>query len=84
MTEDRDSEKPRNNAGQFVKTRSPDDVYDAMNPAEPYTTGELTDVLGWPQRSVYQALDDLANAGEIRKKKTGPRQAIWIRPEEQT
>lgn len=81
MPEGSESEKPRNNTGQFVKTRSPDDVYSAMDPVEPYTTGELADALGWPQRSMYQALDDLADAGEIRKKKTGPRQAIWIRLE---
>jgi DNA-binding IclR family transcriptional regulator len=74
--------RARNDAGQFVTTRSPSAVLDAMEPLEPYTTGELADVLDWPRRSVYEVLDDLAAEGTIRKKKPEERRAIWIRPEE--
>lgn len=78
MAEDR----TRNEAGQFVTTRSPEDVFAAMNPLEPYTTGELAEMLNWPRRTVYQALSELADAGRLRKKKPEPRRVIWIRPED--
>jgi DNA-binding MarR family transcriptional regulator len=70
----------RDDSGQFVVTRSPSDVLDAMESLEPYTTGELADVLGWPRRSVYQVLQELAEDNCIRKKKPEPRRAIWMRP----
>lgn len=72
----------RDESGQFVTTRSPTDVLDVMESLEPYTTGELADVLGWPRRSVYQALQELADEDRIRKKKPEPRRAIWMRPPE--
>lgn len=77
-----DHDRPRNDAGQYVATRRPEDVFNAMEPLEPYTTGELAESLGWPRRSVYKALTELAEDGTIRKKKPEPRRAIWIRPEE--
>lgn len=74
--------RSRNEAGQFTATRSPSAVLAAMEPLEPYTTGELAAALDWPRRSVYKVLSDLADDDEIRKKKPEPRRAIWIRPEE--
>lgn len=76
-----ENDRARNESGQFVRTRSPANVLEAMEPLEPYTTGELAATLEWPRRSVYKALDDLAAEGEIRKKKPEPRRVIWIRPE---
>jgi DNA-binding MarR family transcriptional regulator len=76
--------RPRNESGQYVATRSPDDVLDAMDVLEPYTTGELADILGWPRRTVYELLSTLEDRGDVRKKKPEPRRAIWIRPEEST
>ena len=74
--------RPRNDSGQYVTTRSPDDVLTIMEPLEPYTTGELADNLGWPRRTVYELLATLEERGDVRKKKPEPRRAIWIRPED--
>jgi DNA-binding MarR family transcriptional regulator len=74
--------RPRNESGQYVATRSPDDVLTVMEPLEPYTTGELADNLGWPRRTVYELLTTLEERDEVRKKKPEPRRAIWIRPED--
>ena len=74
--------RPRNDSGQYVTTRSSDDVLAAMEPLEPYTTGELADNLGWPRRTVYELLTTLEERGDVRKKKPEPRRAIWIRPED--
>jgi DNA-binding MarR family transcriptional regulator len=77
-----ESDRPRNESGQYVTTRSPDAVLDTMEPLEPYTTGELADNLGWPRRTVYELLSTLEERGDVRKKKPEPRRAIWIRPED--
>ena len=74
--------RPRNDSGQYITTRLPDDVLAAMEPLEPYTTGELADNLGWPRRTVYELLTTLEERGDVRKKKPEPRRAIWIRPED--
>ena len=74
--------RPRNGSGQYVTTRSPDDVFAVMEPLEPYTTGELADNLGWPRRTVYELLATLEERGDVRRKKPEPRRAIWIRPED--
>lgn len=73
----------RNERGQFESEHGVtlEGVFDAMEPLEPYTTGELADIVGAPRRTVYNYLDDLAEQGRIRKKKPNPRSAIWIRTE---
>jgi len=73
--------RPRNDSGQYVTTRSPDDVLAAMEPLEPYTTGELADDLGWPRRTAYELPTTLEERDDVRKK-SEPRRAIWIRPED--
>jgi predicted transcriptional regulator len=81
MYTDMSGEMARNESGQFVATRSPADVLGAMEPSEPYTARELAEKLGWPRRTAYKLLSDLANQGMIRRKKTGHRTVIWIQPE---
>lgn len=58
---------------------APADVFNAMEPIEPYTTAELAATVGAPRRTVLNYLDELAAQGRVRKKKPGQRQAIWIR-----
>lgn len=71
----------RNDNGRFESEHglTTDDVFERMDPLEPYTTGELAEVLDAPRRSVYNYLEQLAEEGRIRKKKPEPRRAIWIR-----
>ena len=78
MANDRD----RDEGGKFTKSRHPSDVLSAMDPIEPYTSGELADMMDWPRRTVYEALQTLSEDGKIRKKKPEPRRAIWIKTEE--
>ena len=74
--------RDRDEGGKFTKSRDPSDVFEAMDPLEPYTSGELADVMGWPRRTVYEALQTLSEDGLIRKKKPEPRRAIWIKSDE--
>jgi predicted transcriptional regulator len=71
----------RNEKGRFKAEHeiTPEDVLEIMTPLEPYTTRELADMLDVPRRTVYNYLNELTENGRIRKKKTEPRRAIWIR-----
>lgn len=71
----------RSKNGRFESEHGliPEDVLEAMEPLEPYTTGELADELDVPRRTVYNYLEELAEKNKIRKKKPEPRRAIWIR-----
>lgn len=74
-------EANRNEEGRFESEHgiAVEDVFNAMEPLEPYTTGELANMLGAPRRTVYNYLEELAEQGRIRKKKPEPKRAIWIR-----
>lgn len=74
-------EPDRDDGGRWVGEADPDEVFGRMQPLEPYTTGELADLLDIPRRTAYKYLEELANDGRIRKKKPEPRRAIWIRSE---
>jgi DNA-binding MarR family transcriptional regulator len=74
------AQQARDDDGQFACSRDPGELLNAMDPLEPYATGELADLLDWPRRTTYKILDDLADAGEIRKKKPERSRVIWIRP----
>ncbi|SIR88829.1 hypothetical protein SAMN05421858_4360 [Haladaptatus litoreus] len=67
--------------GKFVQERKPADVFEVMEPLEPYMTSEIADELGWFRRSTYNVLSRLHENGEIRKKKPEARRVIWIRTE---
>lgn len=73
--------RKRNNDGRFESAHgvTAEEVFGAMEEAEPYTTGELAEMVGAPRRTVYNYLEELAEQGQIRKKKPEPRRAIWIR-----
>lgn len=58
---------------------SPEDVYEEMEPFEPYTTGELAAVLDIPKRLARSLLDTLTAAGQIRSKEPEPERLIWVR-----
>lgn len=71
----------RDSKGQFEAEHGvgAEDVFDAMEHLEPYTTGELASELGIPRRTAYHYLENLYESGKIDKKKPEERRAIWIR-----
>ncbi|WP_201289554.1 FeoC-like transcriptional regulator [Halobaculum saliterrae] len=54
-------------------------VYETMDPLEPYTTGELASILDASKRVVRGLLDALAGEQRVRKKKPESERVIWIR-----
>lgn len=71
----------RDEQGQFESEHGVDaeDVYQAMDHLEPYTTGELAETLDIPRRTAYNYLESLHEEGRISKKKPEPRRVIWVR-----
>lgn len=56
-----------------------EDVYDGMEPFEPYTTGELTSLVDASKDVIRTLLEKLASEGKIRKKAPESAGLIWIR-----
>jgi len=71
----------RNEKGRFESGHdvSSEDVFEAMEIHNPYTTGELADELDIPRRTAYKYLEQLADEDRILKKKPEPRRVIWMR-----
>ena len=74
MTDHSESDSPPPNDGP-----SSEDVYNAMDPLEPYTTGELAEHLDTSKGVIWSRLKNLLTNNKVREKKTGPDLRIWIR-----
>lgn len=74
-------QRNRNDEGRYESEHevNRNDVFEAMEPLEPYSTRELADELEAPRRTIFKYLEELHELGKIRKKKPGPRSAVWIR-----
>jgi len=73
--------RDRDEEGKFSSDHnvSRNDIYQLMDPLEPYTSREIADEANIPRRTAYEFLNELSDAGKIRKKKPEPRRVIWIR-----
>lgn len=72
MTASRDSE---------IDGSEPDakQVFETLEPLEPYTTGEVASILDAPKQVVRKLLDRLAEERKVRKKEPESNRIIWIR-----
>lgn len=72
--------RERDENGRYTSRSQIDeaDILDAVSMHEPASTREIADKLDIPRRSALRYLDDLADAGEIRKKKLDPRRVVWM------
>lgn len=75
MPRDRDAKGRYTSESEIDET----DLLIAVESHEPASTREVADELGIPRRSALRYLDDLANNGNIRKKKLDPRRVVWMR-----
>ncbi len=59
-----DEDRERNARGQFTAEHdvTADDIYETMEPLEPYTSREIADKLDVPRRTAYEFLTDLPTA----------------------
>lgn len=78
-------DRERDEEGKFSSDHNValNDIYQLMDPLEPYTSREIADKAKIPRRTAYKFLSELAEDDKIRKKKPEPRRVIWIRPNEE-
>lgn len=71
----------RDDKGRFEASHelNAEDVFEAMEPLEPYTTSEIADALDAPKRTIFHYLDELSEEGKIQKKKPADTRVIWMR-----
>ena len=60
--------KARGKGGEFVQERKPADVFEIMEPLEPYMTSESVAEFEWSRRSAYEVVNGLVDDGGIHKK----------------
>lgn len=58
---------------------SPEELFDELEPFEPYTADELAETLDTKESIVKRVLNRLNRDAKVRKKKTKSGPAIWIR-----
>lgn len=71
-----------NDESDITDSTSAQELYEAMEPLEPYTTGELASLLDVPRQFARKLLEALTGDEQIRRKEpdTGSDSTIWIRP----
>ena len=76
-------ERERDEGGQYVETVTLESVLSVFEQAEApvVTASEVAEELECSRPSAYNKLNDLAERGELRKKKVGSRAVVWWRPE---
>jgi len=67
------------NNGRFDNNASPEDILEAMEPGEIYSTSTLAGKTDIAQRTTRKYLDNLAEQGRVEKQKPNATTAIWIR-----
>jgi hypothetical protein len=70
---------PLEDSDTDVSELDSEQVYEAMEPLEPYTTGELASLLDTTRQAIRKVLDALAGERKIRKKEPEPERVIWVR-----
>lgn len=73
----------RNERGRFVEKVTLGDTLTALTERnEPVTAGEVGDDLGVSSRAALNKLNELAERGDVERKKVGGRSVVWWIPEE--
>ncbi|KTG29507.1 hypothetical protein AUR66_10150 [Haloferax profundi] len=71
--------QPRKDDGQFTTRMNLNEVLDGMRTGEPYTARELGDALGLPRTTTNYYLNQLHDAGKVRKKKFHATRVVWMK-----
>lgn len=74
-------ERDRTEAGQYAEEVTPDDVLVLFTDQEPRTAKEVADELVVVRRTAYNKLSDLAERGDLQRKKVGASAVVFWRGE---
>lgn len=73
------SRQGRDDRGRYKESISLADVKQFFRRSEPHTAAEIAEALGISSRSALNKLEELHEAGEIKRKKVGARAVVWYR-----
>lgn len=73
------SRQERDDRGRYEETVPLDDVRQFFRRSEPHTAAEIAGELGVSSRTALNKLEQLHDAGEIKRKKVGARAVVWYR-----
>lgn len=73
------SRQGRDDLGRYEESVPLNDVRQFFRRSEPHTAAEIADELGVSSRTALNKLEQLHEAGEIKRKKVGARAVVWYR-----
>ena len=73
-------DRKRTESGQYVEEVPPESALEVFTDHEPRTASEVADELGVVPRTALNKLNELAEQGELKKKKVGGRAVVWWKP----
>lgn len=79
--EDGNDIRERDDRGRYTPATTGDEILAALEPGEVYGTAEVAELVGISRRTALRRLDELAEAGAVRKRKLDPRRVVWIASE---
>jgi predicted ArsR family transcriptional regulator len=74
-----DSDRPRSDSGQYTEEITLEETLAIFSDQEPYTAKEVAEELGCVRRTAYNKLSELAERGDLERKKVGGRAVVWWR-----
>lgn len=77
-----DSDRQRTEEGRYAEEVAPDDVLELFPDHEPRTASEVAEELDVVRRTAYNKLQQLAERGDLQRKKVGGRAVVFWRPGE--
>jgi predicted ArsR family transcriptional regulator len=72
-------DRPRSDSGQYTEEITLDETLAIFSDQEPRTAKEVADELGCVRRTAYNKLSELAERGDLERKKVGGRAVVWWR-----
>lgn len=73
------SQQGRDEKGRYAEKVPLDEVRQFFRDSEPHTAAEIADELDISNRAALNKLEQLHEAGEIKRKKVGARAVVWYR-----
>lgn len=73
-------DRERSESGQYAEEINLDETLAVFSDHEPRTAKEVAEELDCVRRTAYNKLSELAERGDINKKKVGGRAVVWWKP----
>jgi predicted ArsR family transcriptional regulator len=79
MPDDENEDRERTETGRYAETVTAEDALALFPDHEPRTASEVAEALDVSRRTAYNKLSELADRGDLQRKKVGGRAVVWWR-----